>query len=87
MTLIEEGTAEVHINSCRGKGLHLVQQVDETAVEAFPVAEIAADSNVSNFAADFLLEHSSTGGSVSAVVIAAHSDDTQMPKAHNRRRS
>ena len=69
MTLIEKGTAEVHFTSRRGKGLHPFQQVDETADAAFPMVGKAADLKVSNFTADFLLEHSSAGGSISAVVI------------------
>jgi hypothetical protein len=62
MTLIEKGTAEVHFTSRRSKGLHPVQQVDETAEAEFPMAEKAAGSKATNFTADFLLEHSSAGG-------------------------
>jgi hypothetical protein len=87
MTLIETGTAEAHLASCRGKGLHSVQQVDETAVAVFPEADIAADSKASNFATDFVLEHSSTDVSLATVAITTDSDDRQMSKTHIRRRS
>ena len=87
MTLIKIGTAEAHLTSCQGKGLHTVQQVDETAVAVFPEAEIAADSKASNFASDFVLEHSSTGVNLTTVAIATDPDDRQMSKTHIRRRS
>jgi len=57
----------------------LVQQVDKPAAVALPATDVAIESDVSVFADDVSLEHSSLGGKVSAVVIVANSDDTQMP--------
>ena len=86
MTLIKKSDVKMHFSSRLNKGLHLVQQFDGAAVAVLPVADMAIESNVSVFVEDFSLEHSSPGGTVSAVVIVANSEDTQMPETHNTAR-
>jgi hypothetical protein len=48
---------------------------------------MAAESDVSDFVEDFSVEHSSPGGTVSAVVIVANSGDSQMPEMQDTPRS
>jgi hypothetical protein len=49
------------------------------------VVERAAGSMVSNFTADFLLEHSFIGGSMSVTVIGTCLDGAQIRGTRNRR--
>jgi hypothetical protein len=70
----------MHFSSRRNKGLHLIQQVDGPAIAALSTADIAIESDESVFVEDFSLEHSSPGGTVSAVVIVANLGDAQMPE-------
>jgi hypothetical protein len=86
MTLIKKNDVKMHFSSHRDKGLHLVQQVGNPAVILLPVADTAIEMNGSVFEDDFLLEHSSRGGAVSAVVMVGDLDDTQIPEAHNTSR-
>lgn len=73
MTLIKKCDVEMYLSSRRTRRLHLIQQVKKP-VAVFPVAVLGIDSIASVFAEDFSLEHSSRGGTVSAVVIIPDSD-------------
>jgi hypothetical protein len=86
MTLIKKSDVKVHFSSRRNKGLHLVQQVDKPVATGFPVADSAIEISGSVFEDDFSLEHSSRGGTVSAVVIVGDLDDTQIPEEHSSSR-
>jgi len=81
MTLIKKCDVKMHFSSRRDRGLHLVQQVNKRDMDALPVADVAIESTPV-FGEDFSLEHSSPGGTVSAVVMSTDSDDTQMPETH-----
>ncbi len=87
MTSIKKSDVKMHFSSRRGKGLYLVQQDDKSAEAVFPVADLSIEPDVSGFVEDFSLEHSAPGGTVSAVVMVANSDDTQEPETHNTFRS
>ena len=87
MTLIKTSDVKMQFSPRGSKGLHLVQQVDKPAAAALPAADVAIESDVSVFADDFFLEHSSPGGTVSAVVMVANSGAPQMPETPNTSRS
>lgn len=87
MTLNKKSDVKMHFSSSCNKSLHLVQQVDKPAISLTPVADVTTESDVSVFAEDFSAEHSSPGGTVSAVVIVTNSSDTQMPETCNNPRS
>jgi len=87
MTLIKKSDVKMHFSARRIEGLHLVQQADKPTVLLSPVADRAIKSKVSVFVEDFSSEHSSPGGTVSAVVTVANPDDTQIPAMHNTPRS
>ncbi|MGD0096846.1 MAG: hypothetical protein ABSB60_10135 [Terracidiphilus sp.] len=87
MTLNKKSDVKMHFSSSWNKGLHLVQQGGKPAAIAFPVTDPAIDSIGSAFAEDYSHEHSSPGGTVSAVVIVADSSDIQNQDTHNTHRS
>jgi hypothetical protein len=87
MALIRKSDVKMHFSSRRDKGLHWVQQGDRPAITTSPVANAAIETNGSVFEDDFSIEHFSPGGTVSAVVMATDSDDTQMLKKDNTPRS
>jgi hypothetical protein len=87
MTLIKKCDVKMHFSVRLAKRLHLVQQADKLAAAVFPVADIAIESKESGFIEDFSLEHSSPGGTMSAVVLVANSGDAQVPEMHSTPRS
>jgi len=86
MTLIKKCDVEMYLSSRRTRRLHLIQPVGKSVAAVIPVAVMAIESNVSEFSEDFSLEHSSPGGTVSAVVILPESDE-RAAKMRNTPRS
>ncbi|MGA2890037.1 MAG: hypothetical protein ABSE51_18480 [Terracidiphilus sp.] len=78
MTLIKKSDVKMHFSSSQSRGLHLVEQVNKPAVDVRPMTNIAIELNATVFADDFSVEHSSPGGTVSAIVIVANLSDTQI---------
>jgi hypothetical protein len=87
MTLIKKCDVKTYFASRHGKRLHLVQQIDKPAAAASPLTDMPIESDVSAFVEDFSLEHSSPGGTVSAVVMDVNLDEAQIPEAHSTPRS
>jgi len=87
MTLTKKCDVKTYSASQRNKGLHLAQQVEKPAVSLLPVEDMATEVDEAVFVEDFSREHCSPGGTVSAVVIFANSDDSQMPETHKTPRS
>lgn len=79
MSLIKKRDVKMYFSERRRKGLHLVPTVIESPATELPVSELPIEANAPVFVDDFSLEHSSSGGTVSAVVMVTACDDTETP--------
>jgi hypothetical protein len=82
MTLIKKCDVKMHFAARRIKRSHLLRQANKPGTQVLPVGAIAIESNVSVFEDDFSLEHSSPGGTVSAVVNFCNSRELQKQAAY-----
>lgn len=78
MSLIKKNDVKNHLSARRRTNLHAVHLIAKQSEERLAVIDPAhIDGNNIGFTSDFLLEHSSPGGTITAVVIAT-SEDAQI---------
>lgn len=77
MTLIKKCDVKMYFSSRQRKGLHLIQKDSKAAAARMLLADAAIEAGPAMFADDFSREHSSPGGTVSAVVIVTVLNDSQ----------
>lgn len=80
MSLIKKKDVKMYFSDRQRKGLHLVQPVAKSTATELPVIDLSIEANMPVFVDDFSLEHSSSGGTVSAVVMVTTCDDSQTPE-------
>jgi hypothetical protein len=76
MSLIKKKDVENYLSVRRHTGIHAMQMAAKLPKATPSVNEVASTkTHERGFASDFSREHSSTGGSVTAVVMITHADD------------
>jgi hypothetical protein len=80
MSLIKKKDVKLYFSDRQRKGLHLVKPVSKSPAAGPLVTDLSTEGNMPVFVDDFSLEHSSSGGAVSAVVMVTPCDDSQAPE-------
>jgi hypothetical protein len=80
MTLIKKCDVKMYFATRQRKGLHLVSAEGGHGPAEMPEAGLPSVANEPVFAEDFSLEHSSAGGTLSAIVMVTAPGDSQTPE-------
>jgi hypothetical protein len=80
MSLIKKKDVRMYFSERHRKGLHLVKPVAKLPATQLPVSDLSIEEDTPGFVDDFSFEHSSPGGTASAIVIVEPCVPSQAPE-------